>query len=351
MLWRCELKKTLLNQKGIWVLLVCLVLKLVFLSAFPEQKDARILLSQKQYDKYLLQLHGEDTLEKSTWIISEYEHFKQVKGMQSQMQTQYAKGEITEAQWRCYTDELNQAELKLNSAAIFAEKAQQFSEQTEELSPAHYIYEYGWRTVYTLLRFPDVFLLFPLLLMVAQSFPAEGMSGMLPVLLSCRNGRRKLYRAKLLSMLTVCAAACAVFSGLEWAVLACRGWLNDAAAPLYSITIFAECPLELTLMQGYGLCLVIRFLVTAGFVVLVFGVSVWVQNTSNLLFTGLCLLALPMLWSGSAMLFTHSGLLRGTKMLLWLGESEISLWFPVFTVSAYSIIMAIFGRRRLEKGM
>ena len=48
MLWRGEMKKTLMTQRGIWVLLVCLVLKLAFLCAFPEQKDRRIVLSQKQ---------------------------------------------------------------------------------------------------------------------------------------------------------------------------------------------------------------------------------------------------------------------------------------------------------------
>ena len=351
MLWRCELKKTLLNQKGIWVLLVCLVLKLIFLSAFPEQKDSRIVLSQKQYDKYLLQLHGADTPEKSAWILSEYAHFKEIKGMQSQMQEQFARGEISEEEWKRYTEELNLAELKLNSAAIFAEKAEQFSAQKEELPPAHYIYEYGWQTVYALLQFPDVFLLFPLLLMAAQSFPAESMSGMLPVLLACRNGRRKLYRAKLLSLLTVCAVGCAVFGGLEWVVFTCRGWLNDAAAPLYSITVFAECPLALTLMQGYGLCLVVRLLAAMGLAVLILGISVWIRNTANLLFAGLCLLALPMLWSGGAMLFTHSGLLRGTNMLLWLGKLEISLWLPVFVTGACSIIMAFLGRKKKKKGM
>ena len=35
MLWRGEMKKTLMTQRGIWVLLVCLVLKLAFLCAFP----------------------------------------------------------------------------------------------------------------------------------------------------------------------------------------------------------------------------------------------------------------------------------------------------------------------------
>ena len=52
MLWRFELKKALINQKGVWILLLCLLLKLVALNVFPEQKDSRIKLSQKQYDKY-----------------------------------------------------------------------------------------------------------------------------------------------------------------------------------------------------------------------------------------------------------------------------------------------------------
>ena len=47
-LWRYELKKTLINQKGIWILLACLLLKIVLLAVFPEQKDGRILLTQRQ---------------------------------------------------------------------------------------------------------------------------------------------------------------------------------------------------------------------------------------------------------------------------------------------------------------
>ena len=62
-LWRFELKKSLINQKGIWLLLACLVLKIALLAVFPEQKDGRIMLTQRQYDKYLAQLQGENTPE------------------------------------------------------------------------------------------------------------------------------------------------------------------------------------------------------------------------------------------------------------------------------------------------
>ena len=351
MLWRFELKKTLINQKGIWILILCLLLKLVLLQVFPEQKDSRIKLTHKQYDKYLVQLQGENTPEKSKWILEEYAHFLYIKGLQQQMRDAYAAGELSEDEWKTYGEELNQAELKMNSAGIFAEKAEQFAAQPEDVPPAHYIYEYGWQTVYTLLQFPDIFLLFGLLLLTAQSFPTETQSGMLMVLLSARNGRKQLYRAKLWNLLTICAVAFIVFAGAEWAMFEHQGWVNDRNVPIYSITIFAECPVDMTLMEGYLQCLWIRFLGTVCFVVLMFGLSVYLRSITESLFTGLCLLALPMLWDGAAMLFTHSGLLRGTKLLLWLNESGMQLWLPLTVVGVYSLLVAVLGEKKMEKGI
>ena len=351
MLWQCEVKKMLLTHKGLWILLVCLVLKLAFLWVFPEQKDSRILLSQKQYDKFLLELHGENTPEKSNWILSEYESYKQIRDSYQEMQEQYARGEITEEEWNTYTQALNQADLKINSAAIFAEKAEQFLEQPEDLPPAHYIYEYGWQTVFTLLRFPDVFLLVAVLLLSAQCFSAEAAGGMLPVLLAARRGRRQLFAVKLLALLAVCLGGCVLSGWLEWAVFARRGWLNDGGAPLYSVTWMRDCPLELTLEQGYGLCLAVRTLAALLFAVMIFGLSVWIRGGANLIFTGLCLLALPLLWDGPAALFTYSGLLCGSGMLLWLGQSGMPLAVPLAVTGACSAAAAFFGAKRHDRGI
>ena len=351
MLWRFELKKTLINQKGVWILLVCLLLKLVVLNVFPEQKDSRIRLSQKQYDKYLVQLQGENTAEKSDWILTEYTNFKAIIGQGNQMREAYAAGEISKEEWESYSKAYAEAELKLNSATIFAEKAEQFLAQPQDLPPAHYIYEYGWQSVFTLQQFPDVFLLFGILLLTAQCFPAESQSGMMPVLLAARNGRWKLYRAKLGMLLGICVVAFSIFGAAEWAVFQQRGWMNDGDVPLYSITIFAKCLLNMTLLQGYVQCLWVRLFATLAFTVLMFGLSVFLRSTTESLFTGVCLLALPMLWDGAVMLFTHSGLLRGTKLLLWLGESGLPLWVPLLVIGAISAIVAYLGRNRLERGI
>lgn len=173
---------------------------------------------------------------------------------------------------------------------------------------------------------------------------------MLPVLLAARNGRRKLFRGKLLALLTVGLSAAVISSGLEWVVFSLRGWCNDAAAPLYSITRLAACSLELSLGEGYVLCLGVRLLATLLLVTLLFGLSVWLKSTTNLIFSGLCILALPLLWGGTAALFTHGGLLSGTRMLLWLGESVTNLVLPVVTVTAYSTVVAFFAARRHARG-
>ncbi len=92
MLWRGEMKKTLMTQRGIWVLLVCLVLKLAFLCAFPEQKDRRIVLSQKQYDKYLDQLSGRTPGRSPIGFLAEYKTCKEVKDSQEAMQGEVRQG-------------------------------------------------------------------------------------------------------------------------------------------------------------------------------------------------------------------------------------------------------------------
>ena len=232
MLYRSELKKLILVQKGLLILAVCLLLKVLCLSIVPEQKDYRISLSQKQYDNYLVQLHGENTDEKTEWILTDYENGLDTISQFADMEKQYRSGKLSDEAWQDYLKRYETAKLHQNSSEIFAEKAEQFAAQSAELPPAHYIYEYGWQTVYTLLQFPDIFLLFGLLLLSAQCFSMEAAGGMLPILLAARDGRKRLFRAKLLALLTVGLGTTLIDGGLEVLVFYLRGFLNDGGAPI-----------------------------------------------------------------------------------------------------------------------
>lgn len=351
MLFQKELKKLLISYKGILILAVCLILKLLLVGFFPEIKDNRIRLSQLQYDAYLAQLHGENTAEKSEFILTEYATCRETKDQFQTMKNLHEAGELSEEEWEEYCDAYAYAELHINSAGIFAEKAEQFAEQSKKLPPAHYIYEYGWQTVYTLLQFPDIFLLFGLLLLAAQCFSVEAAGGMLPVLLAARDGRKRLFRAKLLALLTVGLGTTLLGGGLEVLVFYLRGFLHDGGVPIYSVSVMTDCRLNLSLMQGYALCLGLRLAATLLLIALAYGLSIWLKSTTNSIFAALCILGLPLLWGNSMALYFHGGLLSGAKALLWLGESGISPLLPMVVITAYSGAVVFLASRRHLRGL
>lgn len=353
-LWRFELKKLLFTQKGLLILAVCMLLKAIAFGAVPEMKDDRIKLSQKQYDKYLAQLYGENTSKKSEFIIGEYQNCKNVQAMQEGMENGYRAGEITEDEWNVYCKELDEAYLHENAAKIFSDKAETFLKQDASLPPAHYIYEYGWQTVFTLHLIPDIFLLFGVLLLTAQCFSTEMTGGMLPILLAARNGRRQLFLGKLTALLTTCMGGIFVSDVLEVGIFHIRGFLNDGYAPLYSITLFAkDCALDVTLWQGYLLSLGVGGCATLLLAGMFFGISVWIRNTTNLMFVAVSVLVAPLLLlSGmKEILFAHTGLVTGSKMLQVLGESGIPVMLPLGVVGLYSVGVVVLAMRRYQRGL
>lgn len=349
-LYGFELKKLGRTQKGLLILGVCLLLKLLFLGVFPEQKDPRILLSQKQYDNYLSQLHGFNTQEKMNWIQEDNWEIESLINMHDQMEQDYQQERITWDEWLDYSNDLSGAYLRQNASQIFTEKMEQFSLQPWTLPPAQYIYEYGWQTVFSLLNFPDIFLMIAVILMAAQCFPAEAADGMLPILLSAKDGRRKLYFSKLSALLTATLFAVLISGGLEASMFRLRGWFQDPVAPLYSITMFAECPLRLTLGQAYCLCLGVRAVVTLLFAGAIYDLSVWVKNAANMIFSATCLLGLP-IFLGPVGLFFHGGLLCGSRVLLAIG-SKLALPSLGLAVAALcSAASLILGASRHQRGL
>lgn len=351
MLWRAEVKKILLVRKGLLVLAVCLLAKILFLCAFPEMKDSRISLSQNQYDKYLRELYEESTPEKNEWIKQEYAWCLETIGRREDIEKQYAEREITEDEYQAYAKELDTAYLHRNASQIFTEKAAQFEEQEPGLPPAWYIYEYGWQTVFFLQQFPDVFLLAGLLLFAAQSFASESAVGMLPVLLSAKNGKTRLFLVKLMALLFVGLAAALVFGGAEILVFCLRGWCNDAQAPVYSVSLMTNCRLSLSLGAGYDIALLVRTGASLLLLSVLFGASIWLRSPVNTVFTGMCLLIVPLLLDGGMALYTHGGLLCGSRLLNAFGAGGTATPLPLFVVAVYSGGIILMSYEKYKRGI
>lgn len=55
-------------------------------------------------------------------------------------------------------------------------------------------------------------------------------------------------------------------------------------------------------------------------------------------------------WTGDAV-YTHSGLLSATRILLWLRNSAAELIIPVLVVAVYSGAVGILAEKRHSRGM
>lgn len=354
MLWKSEAKKLLVTQKGALILAVCLVLKALFLLAFPELKDARLQMSQRQYDKCLARVYGEAAPEKLQLVREEYQRGLEAIAKETEMKSLHSQGGLTEEEWEAYTAELENAYLYQNAWEILAEKTNQMEKQqawSQDLPAAHYIYEFGWETIYTLQCFPDVFLLAGLLLLAVQSLSMESASGMLPVLLAARDGRRRLYLTKQGVLLGAALAGCLLSGGMELAIFSAKGWCNDWAAPLYSVTSMAGCALPLSLGEAYLTALLCRGLAAVLFTGAALGLSVWIRRAQDMVFTSVCLLGLPLLWGGPEALFTHGGLLCGSLALQWLAQLGLPLWVPLCGMAGGSLGLALLGGWRFCRGV
>lgn len=169
--------------------------------------------------------------------------------------------------------------------------------------------------------------------------------------LAARNGRGRLFGAKLAVLLAAGLCGAAASSLLEAGIFLARGFCNDPGAPLYSVAAMDDCGLPLSLAQGYLLSLGIRGAAALLFAAGVFALSQWLRQGAYLIFAGLCLVALPLLWDSVPALFLYGGAACGSRALLWAGRGAVSLWLPLCVMAAYTAGLTALAARRYRRGL
>ena len=174
---------------------------------------------------------------------------------------------------------------------------------------------------------------------------------MLPVLMSAAKGRQELFLCKIWALTAVSFFGAALGGLSELLVFHVRGFLPDGSVPLYSITIFSEARIALSLMQGYFLCLAVRCIILNMFSLLILGISAWIRSAGNLIMLSLMLLTLPFLFLTCRMaLFTYPVLLSGTELLSLCAEYDIPASVPVIAMSLCSTAAVILGMMKYADG-
>ncbi len=356
-LFRYELRKMVLTQKGWIVLLLCLAANLALVWVLPEQKDNRIKLSQKQYDVYLEQLIGPATLEKEAFIIAEKERFDAVLNKYGVMTAHYQAGEITHDELMDFIREYEEAKVKSSAIGIFHEKVSEFSELKEYLNlrPPEYFYEYGWKSVFTFYGYPNVFLLLIALFVASQVFGNEYASGMANILRVTKQGRAPLFLSKMAVSIAVLAAAGFLATLSEILVMSGKGWLRTPDVPLYSVSSFAGIPLEISVFGGLAQIWFFRCAGVLLFCLLIAGLSVLLKNPIFTFFTGLGIILVPYLLDMNTP-YWFTGFVSGREVVsrYTYGQGAAYWVVPllslcVYSAAAFTAAYAVFGAPRQKK--
>ena len=335
-----ELRKTILIQKGWIIILACLIANPAVLFFFPEQKDSRIQLSQRQYDIYLEQLIGPATVEKEIFIYEERDRINSIIEQYGIMLSLYESGEISYDEFWSFIDEYEDAKLKSSAIGIFYEKVLQFHELKDfpDLLPPEYFYEYGWKSVFTYYTFPSVFLLLIAALIGVQSFGSEYVSGMLNILRVTKKGRTSLFASKILVILFILVLS-AVSSTLgEFYILNAKGWLNNPDIPIYSVANFTGVPLEISLFAGLIQIWLIRAVGLFLFGIVISCLSILLKNPVFAFFTGTGIILIPYI-IGLRTPFWFAGFISGQEVLLRYNYGQgFKYWgLPLMIVCIYTL--------------
>jgi len=307
-----------LLQRGVWLVLVCLLVKMVALLIVPEFKDSRIAISRRQYDAYMELYHGQTTPEKEAAIEVEYRTIKDRGDQLSFMRSAWEQGKIGEEEWNEYNKLLLEDEYKIAAISIFHENKNRFIAQQpyNGVPPAEYFYDYGWQTVFTIYSYPDIFMMVLLLAFSAQILCVEYASGAVGLLRSSRNGRGRLFISKTVALSIVLLTISLFSTMMEIVIFEIRFDLTESYAPLYSVAAMTTALAPMSVREGMMTVIALR---TTGLLLLgLFSISfsVWLRDALRLAFITFVVALAPLLFfKPSVTSYTFTGLLAGTDML------------------------------------
>jgi hypothetical protein len=343
-----EIRKMIFSGYGWLLFLGLLVLKCLTLFLIPEAIDERILLSRKQYDKYLLEIHGEDSSEKRTRILADYAECKMLEDAQLEMEDAYRKGTISEEEWNEYLERYRIMQLRKNALQIFSEKAEQFQSTPEDVRPAAYFDEYGWKTVFLVQKYPDLFIVVYLIILSVRSFSIETQSGMREIILASAKGRVTLFRAKTATLFLILIISGILFACGEWTVFSLRGFLAEGQYPIYSLSLYAEgCYLPLTLYQAFLLCSIYRLTGAVLLGLTVMALSVWIRRPGNTLTAAIIFIAVSyviLILFNCTGVYIHTGQLCPGRCLYYLWEQGVNLAVPLIVTIILTLTIIVCSR-------
>ena len=284
-----ELKKLLIKQKGLPIIILFIILKAAALFQSPYDSHYFINRNPEGYRFYMEQYKGRLNPAKEKAINEEYYSVGRAAGELEEISKQWQAGTISRDEYESRTKEYY---VKKKNQAVFGIVFNQYHYAKQDPENRYMMDERGWSTLLCHSE-ADILLLLCLIVLLAPLFCQEYESTMDTLLLTSLNGRRKTCVGKLAVGGLLACGITVLFSLMEYICLDQKVGLSDGEFPLQSLEFFQDSPYDITLYQAFLLvvfCRALGALMLSGIISLA---AVLSRNSIITLFVGSLLVLLP----------------------------------------------------------
>lgn len=320
-----ELKKILIKQKGLLIILFLIFLKAISLFWSPYNSHYFINRNPEGYHFYIEQYKGKLNPAKEKAINEEYYSVSRAAGELEESSRRWQEGTISKSDYESIAKEYY---IKQKNKAVFGIIYNQYYDAKQDPENRYIIDERGWST----LLYPsgaDILLLLCLIGLLVPLFCQEYQSNMDTLLLTSLNGRVKVCFSKLeVGVLLSCGVA-VLFSLMEYIFLDQKVGLYDGEFPLQSLKLFQNSPYDITLYQAFLFIVFCRALGAAMLSAIISLAGILSRNSIRTLFISSFLALLPFaFFQNNALLYfiplpsgllSAVGYLRGTSYTVSFG--------------------------------
>lgn len=315
---KTEWKKLWLYQRGAVILLTSLLVYAA-LCLFSGSDSAKAGTQDEAELQSEAGMQDEEELQSEAELQDEAELRKEAAYLAYMERWKGELNDQKEAELRAEYDALNHADGQETQErkAAFMEIYNQYYYAKKAPSRRFLMDERGWNILLTR-DSANLPLVLCLLALCVPVFCSEYGSRMEALLRSCKNGRERLAKDKLLVMALTAVTVTLLFECVQFGIVKMTAGLSGSSYPLQSLSFFEASPWLLTIGQAYGIVVLCRAFGAAWLAVLTAFFSVWCQKTELTVFAGLSVSLLPhLLGSGSLkyVLLLPAGMLAGTGYL------------------------------------
>lgn len=284
-----ELDKTVFKNKGIWLIVMAVAIKLVMLGVENYTVNPFTVENRTQYLPIVDAFSGKITGNLSIAIQSRYTAVTEAQVNLSTLRQKYQNGEITEADY--YTESRTLEEF-VNEKELFLAFYSQYTYALEKPEERYLLYDDGWNALLAQERLDWGFVLLVIVLSVSV-FSREYESEMRNILITTQKGNTRLISAKLLSIFATVVLCSLIASLIEYVFFSLKFGLPHGDFPLQSLRYFQNSTFHMTLAQTFLAIAAYRMFGLLLLAVITMLISVWVQKTIVALSTSLMAVALP----------------------------------------------------------